>query len=123
MKLTPVEQYISYGLCFLIGQGLNVWGLFSTLKLPNISTLEAFMRAMPWGWAAWFFTSIAVMLGDKYKLVTPTQDTFLLIITQFSVLMGIDRFYLKQGVSRSDVVAFLLILVAIAVLGTIPSPP
>jgi len=73
------------------------------------------MRAMPWGWAAWFFTSLAVMLGDKYKLVTPTQDTFLLIITQFTVLMGIDRFYLKQGVSRSDVVAFLLILVAIAV--------
>jgi hypothetical protein len=54
--------------------------------------------------------TFTVMVGDKYKLVTPTQDTFLLIIIQFVLILLINQFYLKQKVTRSDIVAFFIIL-------------
>ena len=50
------------------------------------------------------------MIGDKYELVTPTQDTFLLIIIQFGLILLINKFYLKQQTSRSDIIAFFIIL-------------
>jgi hypothetical protein len=54
--------------------------------------------------------TFTVMIGDKYELVTPTQDTFLLIIIQFCLILLINQYYLKQKVSRSDIVAFFIIL-------------
>ena len=50
------------------------------------------------------------MVGHKYELVTPTQDTFLLIIIQFCLILLINQYYLKQKVTRSDIVAFFIIL-------------
>jgi hypothetical protein len=54
--------------------------------------------------------TFVIMIGDKYELVTPTQDTFLLIILQFCLILIINRFYLKQPISRSDIIAFFIIL-------------
>jgi hypothetical protein len=59
--------------------------------------------------------TIAVGLGHKHKLVTETQDIFLLIITQFTVILLINYFFLKQKLSKSDIVAFGVILVAFAI--------
>jgi hypothetical protein len=44
-------------------------------------------------------------------LATPTQDTFLLIILQFTLVLLINQFYLKQKIYRSDIIAFLILLV------------
>jgi hypothetical protein len=55
--------------------------------------------------------TFTVMVGDKYELVTPTQDTFLLIIIQFCLILLINKFYLKQKVTRSDIIAFFIILI------------
>jgi hypothetical protein len=92
-----------------------MWGQYYTLKFPNMGMLEAFARALPFAWADWFFMTIAVGIGDKHKLVTPTQDTFILIITQFTLLLLINKYYLKQELSNSDLIAFFIILVGFAV--------
>ena len=76
---------------------------------------KAFLMAIPFAWLDWFFMTIAVSLGHKHNLVTETQDTFLLIITQFTVILLINYFFLKQKLSKSDIVAFGVILVAFAI--------
>jgi hypothetical protein len=71
---------------------------------------EAYKMAIPFAWLDWIFMTFTIMVGDKYELVTPTQDTFLLIIIQFCLILLINQFYLKQKVSRSDIIAFFIIL-------------
>jgi hypothetical protein len=105
-------QYILYFTLFIIAEAMSMWGQFSTLKYPKMGMVESFLRVIPFAWADWFFMSFAVMIGDKYKLVTPTQDTFILIILQFTLLLLINHFYLKQKVTRSDMVCFGLIIMA-----------
>jgi hypothetical protein len=51
------------------------------------------------------------MVGHEYDLVTPTQDTFLLIIIQFCLILLINQYYLKKEVYRSDIIAFFIILI------------
>ena len=92
-----------------------MWGQFFTLKLPNISMFAAYKMAIPFAWLDWLFMSMAVNIGDKYKLVTPTQDTFTLITLQFTAILLINHFYLRQPLFRSDIVAFFLILFGFAV--------
>jgi hypothetical protein len=66
--------------------------------------------AIPFAWLDWIVMTFAVMVGDKYELVTPTQDTFLLIIIQFTLILVINHFYLQQKVTRSDIIAFFIIM-------------
>jgi hypothetical protein len=87
-----------------------MWGQFVTLPYKNLSMWEAYKMAIPFAWLDWLVMTFTVMVGDKYNLVTPTQDTFLLIIIQFSLILLINRFYLKQKVNRSDIIAFFIIL-------------
>ncbi len=105
-------HYILYFLMFVTAEAFSMWGQYSTLKYPNMGMVEAFLRVIPFAWADWAFMSVAVWLGDKYKLVTPTQDTFVLIIVQFTLILLINRFWLKQPVTRSDMLCFGLILIA-----------
>ena len=72
--------------------------------------VEAFLRAIPFAWIDWAFMSVAVYIGDRYKLVTPTQDTFLLIIIQFISIIAINYFWLKQALTKSDIACFFIIL-------------
>ena len=73
--------------------------------------VEAFTKAIPFAWLSWLFTSVAVHIGDKYKLTTPTQDTLFMIIDQFVATLLVNKFWLKQAVTRSDYVTFFLILI------------
>jgi hypothetical protein len=75
----------------------------------------AYKMAIPFAWLDWLFMSMAVNIGDKYKLVTPTQDTFTLITLQFTAILIINHFYLHQPLFRSDIVAFFIILFGFAV--------
>jgi hypothetical protein len=92
-----------------------MWGQFGTLKYPNMGMFAAYKMAIPFAWLDWVFMSVAVNIGDKYKLVTPTQDTFTLITLQFTAILIINHFYLHQPLFRSDVVAFFIILFGFAV--------
>ena len=113
--MNKILLYIQFLASFIISQSFSMWGQCYTLKYPNISMFKAFLMAIPFAWLDWFFITIAVGLGHKHKLVTETQDTFLLIITQFTVILLINYFFLKQKLSKSDIVAFGVILIAFAI--------
>ena len=113
--MNKILLYIQFLASFIISQSVSMWGQFYTLKYPNISMFKAFLMAIPFAWLDWFFMTIAVGLGHKHKLVTETQDTFLLIITQFTVILLINYFFLEQKLSKSDIVAFGAILIAFAI--------
>lgn len=95
---------------FIVAQSLSMWGQYVTLPYKNLSMWEAYKMAIPFAWLDWIVMTFVVMVGDKYDLVTPTQDTFLLIIIQFCLVLIINHFYIKQKVSRSDIIAFFIIL-------------
>jgi hypothetical protein len=113
--MDKILLYIQFLASFIVAQSFSMWGQFYTLKYPNLSMFKAFLMAIPFAWLDWFFMTIAVGLGHKHKLVTETQDTFLLIITQFTVILLINYFFLKQKLSKSDIIAFFVILVAFAI--------
>jgi hypothetical protein len=113
MDITIMNKLPYYALClflFILAQSLSMWGQFVTLPYQNLSMWEAYKMAIPFAWLDWIFMTFTVMVGDKYDLVTPTQDTFLLIIIQFCLILIINQFYLKQKVTRSDIIAFFIIL-------------
>jgi len=108
--LPKAAHYGAFLLMFIFAQASSMWGQYFTLKFPNMGMVEAFLRAIPFAWLDWFFMSLAVFIGDRYKLVTPTQDTFLLIIIQFISILVINAFWLKQSLTKSDIACFFIIL-------------
>ena len=111
---TPTH-YLLWFVSFVCAQASSMWGQFVTLKYPNMGMFAAYKMAIPFAWLDWLFMSMAVNIGDKYKLVTPTQDTFTLITLQFTAILIINHFYLHQPLFRSDIVAFFIILFGFAV--------
>ena len=111
---TPLNYFLWF-IAFVCAQASSMWGQFVTLKFPNMGMFAAYKMAIPFAWLDWLFMSAAVNIGDKYKLVTPTQDTFTLITLQFTAILLINHFYLHQPLFRSDIVAFFMILFAFAV--------
>jgi hypothetical protein len=111
---TPLNYFLWF-IAFVCAQASSMWGQFVTLKFPNMGMFAAYKMAIPFAWLDWLFMSVAVNIGDKYKLVTPTQDTFTLITLQFTAILLINHFYLRQPLFRSDIVAFFMILFGFAV--------
>lgn len=110
MDYSKLPYYVLFLSLFILAQSLSMWGQFVTLPYKNLTMWEAYKMAIPFAWLDWLVMTFTVMVGDKYELVTPTQDTFLLIIIQFCLILLINEFYLKQKVTRSDIVAFVIIL-------------
>ena len=110
MDYAKLPIYLLFLFLFILGQSLSMWGQFVTLPYKNLTMWEAYKMAIPFAWLDWLVMTFAVLVGDKYNLVTPTQDTFLLIIIQFCLILLINQFYLKQKVTRSDIIAFFIIL-------------
>lgn len=110
MDYSKLPYYVLFLSLFILAQSLSMWGQFVTLPYKNLTMWEAYKMAIPFAWLDWIVMTFTVMVGDKYKLVTPTQDTFLLIIIQFCLILLINQFYLKQKVTRSDIIAFFIIL-------------
>jgi len=108
--IEKLPYYALFIFLFVLAQSLSMWGQFVTLPYKNLSMWEAYKMAIPFAWLDWVFMTFTVMVGHKYELVTPTQDTFLLIIIQFCLILVINQYYLKQTVTRSDIVAFFIIL-------------
>ena len=100
---------------FIISQFISIWGQYYTLKFPNISMIKAFFMAIPFAWIDWFFMTIAIGISHKHKLVSEIQDIFILIITQFTAVLLVNYFYLKQQLTNSDILAFVIILISFAV--------
>jgi hypothetical protein len=115
MDYSKLPYYILFLGLFILGQSLSMWGQYVTLPFKNLTMWEAFKMAIPFAWLDWLVMTFTIQVGDQHKLVTPTQDTFLLIIIQFSLVLLINRFYLKQKIYRSDFIAFGIILIGFLV--------
>jgi hypothetical protein len=113
--VTKTYDYILYFGSFITSQALSMWGQYFTLKFKNLTNWEALKMALPFAWIDWIFLTFAIDLGHTKKLVTPTQDTFLLIISQFTLVNIINFFYLKQNIYFSDFIAFFLIILAYSI--------
>ena len=113
--ITKIYDYILYFGSFITSQALSMWGQYFTLKFKNLTSWEALKMALPFAWIDWIFLTFAIDIGHTKKLVTPTQDTFLLIISQFTLVNIINFFYLKQNIYFSDFIAFFLIILAYAI--------
>ena len=87
MNYSKLPYYILFLCLFIAAQSLSMWGQYVTLPYKNLSMWEAYKMAIPFAWLDWIFMTFAIMVGDKYELVTPTQDTFLLIIIQFCLIL------------------------------------
>uniref|UniRef100_A0A6C0E381 Uncharacterized protein n=1 Tax=viral metagenome TaxID=1070528 RepID=A0A6C0E381_9ZZZZ len=110
MDIHKIFQYILFITLFIIAQSFSMWGQFVTLPYKELSMWQAYKMAIPFAWLDWLFMTFTIYVGDKYELVTPTQDTFLLIIIQFTLILLINQYYLKQKIYRSDIIAFFVIL-------------
>ena len=110
MDYSKLPYYALFLFLFIVAQSLSMWGQFVTLPYKTLTMWEAYKMAIPFAWLDWIVMTFTIMVGHKYELVTPTQDTFLLIIIQFCLILLINQFYLKQKVTRSDIIAFFIIL-------------
>ena len=111
MDYSKLPYYALFLFLFVVAQSLSMWGQFVTLPYKSLSMWEAYKMAIPFAWLDWVVMTFTVMIGHKYDLVTPTQDTFLLIIIQFCIILIINQYYLKKEVYRSDIIAFFIILI------------
>ena len=111
---TPIN-YLLWFTSFVCANALSMWGQFVTLKYPNMGMFAAYKMAIPFAWMDWLFMSMAINIGNKYKLVTPTQDTLMFITVQFACILIINEFYLHQPLFKSDIVAFFMIIFGFAV--------
>jgi len=114
-KLPRFVHYLLYFILFITGQAAATWGLFSTLHFKNLTMWQAYIKAIPFAWLDWIFMTLAINIGNKYDLVSPTQDIFVLIIVQFTLILILNQYYLKQPVFRSDIIAFFIIMVGFCV--------
>ena len=87
MNYSKIPYYILFLFLFILAQSLSMWGQYVTLPFKNLSMWEAYKMAIPFAWLDWIFMTLTIMVGNKYDLVTPTQDTFLLIIIQFCLII------------------------------------
>lgn len=111
MGVSKSPYYVLFLLLFFLAASLSMWGQYVTLPYKSLSMFEAYKMAMPYVWLDWFVMTYGIYIADIYNLFTPTQITFLIIITQFILLLIINLYYLKKNIYRSDYLAFFIILI------------
>ena len=112
-----VLQYLEFFLPWLAATVIAIIGMYAHLKYPKETIWRALAMALPFAWIDWLFMAIAMNVNNKYKILTPTQDTMFLIITQYTALLILNRLYLRQKVTWSDIIAWPIMLVGFAVSG------
>ena len=115
MDYSKTPHYILFLFLFVVAQSFSMWGQYVTLPYKSLSMWEAYKMAIPFALLDWIVMTFVVKIGEEFKLVTPTQDTFLLIIIQFILVLVINHYYLKQKIFRSDIIAFFIILLGFLV--------
>jgi uncharacterized protein (DUF486 family) len=113
----PPFVYVKFFGLWLTSTIISIIGMYAHLKYPNQPLIQALSMALPFAWVDWFFMTMAMDINNKYKIMNPTQDIMFLIIAQYTILLILNRFYLKQKVTVSDLVAWPIMLLGFAVSG------
>ena len=111
MNFSILPHYILFLCLFTISISLSSWGQYVTLPYVNLSMWQAYKMAIPFVWIEWIIMTYAISFQSEFNLFTPTNIILLLIITQFTTVLIINKFYLKNETYISDIVAFFIILV------------
>lgn len=111
MGVSKWPYYVLFLFVFFVAASLSMWGQYVTLPYKSLSMIEAYKMAMPYVWLDWFVMTYGIYIADIHDLFTPTQITFLIIITQFVLLLIINFYYLKKNIYRSDYLAFVIIVI------------
>jgi hypothetical protein len=115
MNFSILPHYILFLCLFTISISLSSWGQYVTLPYVNLSMWQAYKMAIPFVWIEWIIMTYAISFQSKFNLFTPTNIILLLIITQFTTVLMINKFYLKNETYISDIVAFFIILVGFTI--------
>ena len=116
-KKGTTEDYVKFFTLFLIASIISTIGMYAQLKFPKAGIIKVTSIALIFCVVNWYFMTWAISIRTEKKLFTPTQVTMLLIIVQWVLLLILDYFYLKQGITRSDLIAFPILLFAFLISG------
>ena len=111
------EDYLKFFGLFLTASVISITGMYFHLKFPKMSLSKVLMIAIPFCIVNWYFMAWAIDIQTKKKLLTPTQDTMLLIIVQWTLILLLNHFFLDKKATRSDMVAFPILLFAFMISG------
>ena len=101
---------IIYLFSFVISQFFNILGKFISIKYPTMSFIKVYLYSVPFTLLAFYLSTYAIYIGDKFNIATPIQDTYMLIINQFIFITLLSIYWLNKNITRSDVVTFFIIL-------------
>ncbi len=113
--LTDREKYFYttiYVICFIISQIISIFGSLFTLPYKNLTIWEAYKMVIPYGLIGCFFATTALYIIDKYNFIKPTSLGTFLSVIQLPTLLIINKYYLKQEVTYSQIIGFILIFIA-----------
>ena len=110
MDYSRLPHYILFLFLFIISVTLSSWGQYVTLPYKDLSIWQAYKMAIPFVWIEWIIVTFAISFQNDYNLFTPTNIILLLMITQFTTVLIINKFYFKNRTYISDIVAFGIIL-------------
>lgn len=100
---------------FIVSQIFSVSVVFVSLYYKNLSMWGSYKLAIPFSWVSWIFLTKAVEISTKYNLLDPNQLVFLLIITQFILIIIFNFLILKKSVTKSEIAAFFILIIAYAI--------
>jgi uncharacterized protein (DUF486 family) len=89
---------------------ISTYGTFVTLPFKDLDQWSAIKMALPYAWVDWIFITFAVDIGKD--VTTPTQIKFTLTILKMFLVLVFTKYYLQTKVTRSDIIGFLIVLVA-----------
>ena len=115
LSSSKILLYIKFTALFIVCNLLIIISAYITLPYKDLTMWETFKMAIPFAWLSRIFLTTALDIENKNKLFGSNNLVFFLIILQFLFTMLADRFYLKQKTSRSDYVAFFMLLIAYAI--------
>ncbi len=109
--LTDKEKYFYtsiYIICFIISQIISTFGSLFTLPYKNLTIWEAYKMVIPYGMVGCFFATTGLYIIDKYNFIKPTSLGLFISLIQLPTLLIINKYYLKQDVTYSQIFALIL---------------
>lgn len=100
---------------FTISQLFIIVTAYVTLPYKNLTQWQNFSIAIPYAWISRVFLTHAMNIENKYHFLGPNNTVFLLIVTQFFFIMVGNRLYLGEKTSRSEIIAFFILMGAYAI--------
>ena len=116
-EIATVQDYRNFLILFILAVTISIIGMYAQLKFPKAGIIKVTGIALIFCVVDWYFMTWAVEIRTKKDLLTPSQVTMLLIIVQWIILLILNHFYLKQKITRSDIVAFFILFAAFAISG------